>query len=212
MRTIVEKLKKIIIRAISEFYDTPADRDLIERDLSERAIVASIYYNMRRLLEKAQASDSELRGLHVDVEYNRNNLNSKYARKEKCNACGTAKCAAKVLYARLEKKGKDAGQIFAEQEKRGMEPDLIIHQRGSNDKNHVVIEFKKRSQKSGRANDFGKLTYFTCNQKFHKHPGEDYNYQQGYFVDLDKWSYKIIPFENGIKSDTVEEYSPPFQE
>lgn len=203
-------LGKIIIPAIKKFYATPEDRDLIERDVSERSIVTCIYYNMRQELEKLRGSDSELDNLHIDIEYNRNGVEPKYAHKEKCDDCGKKHCMAKILYCRLCKKGMNYENFMVEVETKGMEPDLIIHKRGSNEMNKVVIEFKKQNQKRKRKDDMGKLTYFTCNEKYKEHPGNDYNYQCGYFIDLGKDSCEIISFENG--EEVGREKYPPFPE
>lgn len=62
----------------------------------------------------------------------------------------------------------------------GVYPDIILHHRGFNDKNMLVIEFKGIWNRNNRArrDDFRKLIEFT-------HPDRnDYQYGLGVFVDL----------------------------
>lgn len=65
-------------------------------------------------------------------------------------------------------------------DRHGVYPDIILHHRGFNDKNVIVIEFKgiwNRNNRARRA-DFRKLIEFT-------HPERnDYQYGLGVFIDL----------------------------
>jgi hypothetical protein len=62
----------------------------------------------------------------------------------------------------------------------GVYPDIILHHRGFNDKNVVVIEFKGSWNRKRRArrDDFRKLIEFTHQDR------NDYQYGLGVFVDL----------------------------
>jgi hypothetical protein len=60
--------------------------------------------------------------------------------------------------------------------KHGVFPDVILHHRGFNDKNIVVIEFK--GHWSGNGNDHEKLCGFTHQQQ------NDYHYGLGVFIRL----------------------------
>ncbi len=77
----------------------------------------------------------------------------------------------------------------------GVYPDIILHHRGYNDKNILVLEFKgiwNRNNKA-RRDDFRKLTEFT-------HPNRnDYQYGLGVFIDLgyDLDSCNFTYFLNG---------------
>jgi hypothetical protein len=65
-------------------------------------------------------------------------------------------------------------------DRHGVYPDIILHHRGFNDKNVVVIEFKGKWNRNNRArrDDFRKLIEFT-------HPDRnDYQYGLGVFIDL----------------------------
>ncbi len=77
----------------------------------------------------------------------------------------------------------------------GVYPDIILHHRGYNDKNVVVIEFKGIWNRNNRArqDDFRKLIGFT-------HPDRnDYQYRLGVFIDLgqDLDSCNFTYFLNG---------------
>ena len=73
-------------------------------------------------------------------------------------------------------------------------PDLILHKRGDNKDNIMVIEFKKDSNNdsNGRKNDDEKLKYLTSNN------GE-YRYKMGLLIELkkDRNNVKIIKYING---------------
>ena len=169
--------EKIIVPAIDSFYTTSKDKDLLDRDASERAIVANIYCKMNLLFQK---SDTALQYLSIDYEYNRNLLDTKKAYL-KCNLCKLNTCI-KLPYSNL-----DEADIV---------PDIIIHKRGSNEDNQVVIEFKKvknRDEKQ-RKNDIAKLTYLTCQQQYEDKEDFDYKYQLGYFIDLDTDSYLVTSY------------------
>lgn len=73
----------------------------------------------------------------------------------------------------------------------GIFPDIILHHRGFNDKNIVVIEFKGHWSRNGR--DDEKLRGFT-NQEVN-----DYRYGLGVFVRLAKTldSCEIVYYKNG---------------
>jgi hypothetical protein len=81
---------------------------------------------------------------------------------------------------------------------KGTKPDLIIHKRGNNDNNLLIIEFKSHSSKLRKYKDFGvskdviKLEDFTSNYK--------YNYQLGVLVKLKIDGAKYSYFINGIET------------
>ncbi len=70
--------------------------------------------------------------------------------------------------------------MYGFNDRHGVYPDIILHHRGYNDKNVLVIEFKGiwNKKKIARKDDFRKLREFT-------HPERnDYQYGLGIFVDL----------------------------
>ena len=58
-------------------------------------------------------------------------------------------------------------------------PDIIIHERGNNKRNLLVIEIKKSSNKSQEERDFDFLKL-----KAYMHEGDEYQYKYGLFVDF----------------------------
>ena len=77
-------------------------------------------------------------------------------------------------------------KINCKGEVRGMIPDLILHERGTNDNNILAIEFKKYSNndKEGIKNDYLKLEALTDNTMHFK-------YKLGLFIRLGKTKEKI---------------------
>ncbi|KAF0106050.1 MAG: hypothetical protein FD147_2605, partial [Chloroflexi bacterium] len=166
----VNWLDEVIFPAIDSFYNEPKDKDLIQRNASERTIVANIYCKANSYLHQKQNTNQELDNLGIDLEYNRNYADPKKAY-EKCSLCQKNNCLIKLESLHCEK----------------INPDFIIHQRGTNVDNQVVIEFKKTSNKDKieRLADKTKLIYLTCQQPFPLHEEENYQYHIGFFIDLD---------------------------
>jgi hypothetical protein len=75
---------------------------------------------------------------------------------------------------------------------------MIIHQRGSNENNQVVIEYKKVSNPLAQERDAdkAKLIYFTCQQPFPDHENENYQYPIGFFIDLDIDRYFLTTYRD----------------
>jgi hypothetical protein len=79
-------------------------------------------------------------------------------------------------------------------------PDIIVHKRGTNQNNLLILEIKKSNndQSKGRNKDKSKLEQYTSKSKSLK-------YKLGIFIDIEvgekiKRSYEIELFENGKKS------------
>ena len=174
-------LEEVIVPAIDLFYDTPKDQDLIARNASERAIVANIYCKANSNLQLKQKTNQELDNLVIDIEYNRNYLDSKRVYK-KCEFCHEEGCLINQL--------KPDPTTSA--------PDMIIHQRGENVDNQVVIEFKMTSNKvkEERLQDEIKLIYYTCQQPFPYNEEKNYQYRIGFFIDLDNDRYSVTTYQN----------------
>jgi len=58
-------------------------------------------------------------------------------------------------------------------------PDIIVHQRGTNENNLLVIEIKKSSNKSQKERDFDLLKL-----KAYMHKGDEYQYKYALFMDF----------------------------
>ena len=167
----IDWLEELIAPAIDQFYATPRDHDLLNRDVSERAIVGVIFCNARTKLKELQTVNPELADLEIDLEYNRNLLTSKEVF-NKCNDCSDAKCYVKKK------------NILDTTRQSYSYPDMIIHQRGSNVNNQVVIEFKKANNRRGRKEDKAKLTFLTCQKPFPNNEERNYQFRIGFFIDF----------------------------
>ena len=174
-------IEEIIIPAIDLVYSTPKDRDLIQRNANERTVVANIYCKANSIFNEKQNTTIELENLGIDIEYNRNYSNPKRVY-EKCGLCQNEGCFIK------ERNLQHAVSS----------PDMIIHQRGSNEDNQVVIEYKKTSNVNPQERDAdkAKLIYFTCQQPFLHHEDENYQYHIGFFIDLDIDRYSVTTYQD----------------
>jgi hypothetical protein len=174
-------LEEIIVPAIDLFYRTPKDGDLMQRGANERTVVANIYSKANAILYERQAINNELENLGIDIEYNRNSANPKRVY-EKCGICLNVGCFIKE---------RNLHHTVSA-------PDMIIHQRGSNGNNQVVIEYKKASNGNTRERDAdkAKLIYFTCQQPFLGHEDENYQYHIGFFIDLDLERYSVTTYQD----------------
>lgn len=79
----------------------------------------------------------------------------------------------------------------------GIIPDLLIHERNSQDNNLLVMEFKGYWNKKDRSDDFIKLQEFTCQDKGREYY---YGYALGVFVFLtpNRADVETIYFKNGV--------------
>lgn len=81
--------------------------------------------------------------------------------------------------------------------KNGTRPDIILHKRGSNDKNLLVVEFKSHASRNRNYQNYGvskdiiKLEDFTSDYV--------YNYQLGVWVKLLKTGVNYLYFQYGHK-------------
>jgi hypothetical protein len=174
-------LEEIIIPAIDSFYSEPQGRDLIQRGASERTVVANIYCKANAILHEKQTINNDLENLEIDIEYNRNYEKPKRVY-EKCKMCPNEGCFIKV---------RSLHHTVSS-------PDMIIHHRGFNDNNQVVIEYKKVSNRNNRErdDDKAKLIYLTCQKPFPHHEDENYQYHIGFFIDLDIDRYFVTTYRD----------------
>lgn len=129
------------------------DEYLIQERVNERTCVARIAHYLQNMLDK----DEAWRDLKADCEYNR-----QVSEEESANNCA------------------------CEEEKYEMEtiyPDLIIHHRGYNDKNLLVVEFKHACNDSekNRKKDIDKMKDMINDPQKH--------YKMGVYACLDRQRY-----------------------
>lgn len=179
-------LEDVITPGIDLLYNTPSDIELIHRNTNERTIVGNIHNKLNQILNQLQRENHQIANLIFDIEYNRNFENTKRIF-GKCASCHLENCFIKERnYSRTNSS-----------------PDMILHHRGSNEDNQVVIEFKKTRNNSTQERDLdkAKLIYFTCQQPFLDHEEEDYKYQIGFFIDLDRENYSVTTFHDATFDD-----------
>jgi len=93
----------------------------------------------------------------------------------------------------------DVGEIAQDdREGKTVYPDIIVHRRGNDDDNLLVIEIKKSNSRSGKEQDLSKLTKFT---------GKQFSYKIGLFLSFDvtkKCVHEVRCFRNGKEEkDTI---------
>ncbi len=146
------------------------DRFLLQYNVSERSIAHKFAQYLTILFP----------GYDVDCEYNRNveaDNGKKYIRLLKDNA---------AHYGLLPKDKKDVEIVY-----RNVFPDIIVHKRGSNKHNLLIIEIKKSSSNISCDYDIEKLRRYTS-------PDNDntLNYSFGVLVYLE--------VEDKLRSDRIE--------
>lgn len=134
----------------------------------ERSIVFRFGWYMLETLKIIPA----LGWADLDCEYNRNHYHSK-----------------ELVYQRTGNSSAASHMVI---------PDLILHQRRSNDNNLLVIEFKKTTAShNARANDISKLCAFTD-------PNKAYNYSFGLYLELEPHQATVKVFHNGVNDTALD--------
>jgi len=158
-------IKKIVKQSLIDLYEQ--DSILLRNDACER----SITHRLAICIEKriAELNNNEVSHLSVDCEYNR-------------NVAGGFN-APKYLIIESEDEIKKLNE-FGRQSEEALEissyPDIIVHQRGTNDYNLLVIEVKKISSRISVSHDIKKLKAFTK-----KDECNEYGYSFGVLIKLD---------------------------
>ncbi|MEK7435110.1 MAG: hypothetical protein AABZ74_18410 [Cyanobacteriota bacterium] len=146
------------------------DTYLLEHDLNERSITHKL----------AEYLQQEFLGFNVDCEYNGNITRSNY-RGKNLN-----------LHEQKDKlKNKYPKAVIS------VYPDIIVHQRGTNDNNLLLIEVKKSSSRVDSAFDLDKLRVYTIDSGLNK-----LGYEYGIFLKFKAGQNnpnleEIIWFQNG---------------
>lgn len=154
---------------------------LLENDVSERAIT-------HKLAEYLQKRFPEY---HVDCEYNRDFERGKYKPKY-----------LKLLEDEMDQRKKLFDEKDEELQELSIYPDIIVHIRGTNKDNLLVVEVKKHNR-SGKEFDFSKLKSFTSSSN-----DNNYKYEFGLFVRIfvrekAENNSEMILFQNGKELDKV---------
>lgn len=160
-----EEIKNVVQQSISDLYTH--DLILLKNDVCERSITHRLAIHVERRI--CELDDIDVSRLKVDCEYNRNVTG------------GLA--APKSLIIESEDQHKKANE-FGRQSEEALEvssyPDIIVHHRGHNDYNLLVIEVKKKSSRVDDSHDIKKIKAFTKKDEHNK-----YGYSYGVFIKLD---------------------------
>lgn len=159
------KIKQILQVCINKLFEQ--DGDLLRFDVSERAITHKL----------AEYLQQEIPQLNVDCEYNRNRKAGEYSAKNVL----FLKDRVKALLERIG--DEDITDLLTTV---STFPDIIVHRRGTNDENLLVVEVKKRESLRlvDRKYDYEKLVAFTENRY------NRYHFKYGVFLLLtthDNW-------------------------
>lgn len=134
------------------------DSALLRRDLSERSIAHKLAYYLTLLFKNYD----------VDCEYN-GDVDSEGLRK--------------ILEIPQEVMEDLTVRSVRENDTYNIFPDIIIHERGTNTRNHVVFEMKKRNTNyQQKEYDFVKLKTFTL----------QYNYRLGIYIEVQTGENPVI--------------------
>jgi len=146
------EVEYIVKKCLDEFLEK--DFALLQYDVSERAITHKLAEYLQDCFPK----------WNVDCEYNRNSELREYMKKK--------------LYILKDKRwiGLDEDERLAI----SPYPDIVVHHRGNNNENLLIVEVKKRKSRADHNYDHEKLAAFTGNSKWNK-----YHYKYGVFILLD---------------------------
>ena len=125
-------------------------KSIFEKD----CVLIDINVNERSIAHKlAEHLQNEFRNFNVDCEYNRHGDDSKTLKYQYDELPGVYDLEAKTVF-----------------------PDIVIHERGNDESNLLVVEIKKSNSAKSHIPDHNKLKYFT---------GRQYRYEVGLFLLFD---------------------------
>ncbi len=159
------------------------DSDLIKRSVFEPTLSHRIAHYFENLL--SNYSWYKKSPLTVDIEYDKNIDSDKVLPKEKCKNCDNTECY-------IKKEDYDV-DVFREK----CRPDIFLHERGTHDKNILVVEIKKKENENSdnKKYDCAKLSVLTC-------PKYEYKYEVGVFINnITENELEYMFFQNGKKTE-----------
>lgn len=155
----IEEIKWRFDLALKNFIES--DSYLLKSNISERAIA-------HKLAEKLQIQFTEY---DVDCEYN-GDIDSENAKK---NIHVLRDRIAEIKALKERERDLNGIEVLS----RSVYPDIIVHRRGSNDFNILIIEIKKSNSYYGKKYDDLKLKSYTS-----KEHGNTLKYRLGIFIEF----------------------------
>jgi hypothetical protein len=154
-----EQAKEIVEAILAKFRDK--DSELIIRNVNERSITHKLAEYLQPLVPN----------FHVDCEYNRNQERPKYI----------------LTLERRRRESVDRAALISDDEdvadgalkRSSTYPDIIVHERNSNEQNKLIIEVKVEPANGDEDWDLDKLKAFT-----EQDGANGYRYTHGVFVAL----------------------------
>lgn len=171
-----EEVKRLFLHALQDLYTH--DSRLIDTGVNERTITGRLAHYMQ----------SYFKDYSVDVEYNRNGDRAKclYPRDFK----GLVKLSSE-LYGYKRKVSSVSGIEELTY------PDIIVHSRGNNNGNMLVIEAKKQSSLGETPyEDLRKVAAFTATERRQGLP--EYSYQLGICIVFEEDQVRYVTFRSGV--------------
>lgn len=154
----LDEIKQVVEHSLSDLFNK--DLILLQNDVSERAITHKL----------AEYIQKRIPYLHVDCEYNRDATRNN--------------TSPKLIYIKEKTKEEVHKAIDNDDDdvliSISTYPDIIVHRRGTNDRNLLVVEVKKKNSRVGSEHDKLKLYAFT--QKSNRNL---YNFTYGVFICLE---------------------------
>lgn len=135
MTELIKEYKYILENAVDDFMNR--DSALLDSNAHEQTISHRIAVYLEKRLE-----ESGYCHFNIDCEYNRNISDVKklniFLRSFEC-------CTDNITCKSIKKAIENRGSL-AEHQRKHFRPDIIMHTRGNNDYNEIVIEIKKNKQ------------------------------------------------------------------
>lgn len=155
-------VKTLLKRSFKQFYRH--DHYFMEHDLNERTMTDSLASYIRPQIRLWYRFHS----YNTDCEYNRNMDEPKRGH----------------YYNEMYNRPSENGDPI-------LIPDIIVHKRGSNEHNLIVIEAKKVGARQQDINyDFMKLEYMTS-------PYSEYHFKYGFWVEIAPRQVEVVSFREG---------------
>jgi hypothetical protein len=174
-----EQAEQLLRAALADFYHD--DKYLLIHDVSERAITHKLAEHLKNHLPPEFQRVRDEQGVDhvvsVDCEYNRNGDGPKYLIEMQHTREGARDQLREYEREHPDEVRNDPIVTDDAKEASTTFPDIMVHSRGSNNFNYLIIEAKKQNNKSDHTLDHEKLMAFTALQG-----PNPYHYKFGVFI------------------------------
>lgn len=186
-----KELLKVLKLSLGKLYKKDCYLLNQEHFVHEQTIAHRVAYYFERYIEIK--NKDFYKEYNFDVEYNKNLKQAKVIFKQ-CNNCqykSDCNNPTKNDLVLVENISHTQETNINSDKEPNSRPDFVIHQRGNNENNILIVEFKKTNSKNEYIDDdIDKLQYYTCSHS-------EYKYQLGCFVFIGTNGYIITTFKKG---------------